>query len=155
MWVFTPSHSLTLSYTPGSMWCDSQASSWPAPLQCLCLDSRTSFWLTPLQALYLGREPKARVTIMPHFIAIETRSFGLPTSIPLGWLTLKGAPFFMKFPLGLKLELWNYLGFPLLRCLALGSIPLHGMPSCEGTYYPSWTQTFHLVSHLKSLPLSW
>jgi hypothetical protein len=38
-------HSLTLAYTPGSLWCDSRASSWPAPLQPLCL----------------GREPKARV----------------------------------------------------------------------------------------------
>jgi hypothetical protein len=38
-------HSLTLSYTPGSPWCDSRASLWPAPLQPLCL----------------GREPKARV----------------------------------------------------------------------------------------------
>jgi hypothetical protein len=26
-------HSLTLSYTPGSSWCDSRASLWPAPLQ--------------------------------------------------------------------------------------------------------------------------
>jgi len=39
-------HSLTLSYTPGSLWCDSRASPWPAPLQPLCL----------------GHEPKARVT---------------------------------------------------------------------------------------------
>jgi len=46
VWVFTPSHSLTLSYTPGSMWCDSPASSWPAPLQCFRLDSRASFLLT-------------------------------------------------------------------------------------------------------------
>jgi hypothetical protein len=38
-------HSLTLSYTPGSMWCDSRAFSWPAPLQ----------------PLGLGREPKAKV----------------------------------------------------------------------------------------------
>ncbi len=38
-------HSLTLSYTPGSMWCDSWAFSWLAPLQPLCL----------------GRKPKARV----------------------------------------------------------------------------------------------
>jgi hypothetical protein len=38
-------HSLTLSYTPGSMWCESRASSWPTLLQPLCL----------------GREPKARV----------------------------------------------------------------------------------------------
>jgi hypothetical protein len=45
VWMFTPSHCLTLSYTPGSMWCDSPASSWPAPLQCLCLDSRASFLL--------------------------------------------------------------------------------------------------------------
>jgi len=59
VWVFTPSYSLTLSNTPGSMWCDSRASSclksrtsscfgsralfWPATLQCLCLDSRASF----------------------------------------------------------------------------------------------------------------
>jgi hypothetical protein len=38
-------HSLTLSYTPGSPWCDSRASFWPAPLQPFCL----------------GCEPKARV----------------------------------------------------------------------------------------------
>jgi len=38
-------HSLTLSYTPASMWCDARASFWPEPLQPLCL----------------GREPKARV----------------------------------------------------------------------------------------------
>ncbi len=42
-------HSLTLSYTPGSMWCDSRAFSWPTPLQPLCL----------------GREPKARVATYP------------------------------------------------------------------------------------------
>jgi hypothetical protein len=42
-WGFTPSYSLTLSNTLGSMWCDSRASSWPGPLQCLCLDSRASF----------------------------------------------------------------------------------------------------------------
>jgi len=36
------SYSLTLSNTPGCMWCDSQASSWPAPLWPLCLDSRAS-----------------------------------------------------------------------------------------------------------------
>jgi hypothetical protein len=38
-------HSLTLSYTPGSMWCDSRAFFWPTPLQPLCL----------------GREPKTKV----------------------------------------------------------------------------------------------
>jgi hypothetical protein len=37
VWGFTPSHFLTLSHTPGSMWCDSQASS--------CLNSRASSWL--------------------------------------------------------------------------------------------------------------
>jgi len=48
---FTPSYSLTLSYTPGSMWCDSWASSWPATLQPLCL----------------GRKPKARVVTVKLF----------------------------------------------------------------------------------------
>jgi hypothetical protein len=38
-------HSLTFFYTLGSMWCDSWASFWPTPLQCLCLDSRASFLL--------------------------------------------------------------------------------------------------------------
>jgi len=47
-------HSLTLSYTSGSMRCDSQASSWLAPLQPLCL----------------GREPKAKVAII--FVATLT-----------------------------------------------------------------------------------
>ncbi len=42
VWVFTPSCSLTLSYIPGSMWCNSWASSWPTPLRPLCLDSRAS-----------------------------------------------------------------------------------------------------------------
>jgi hypothetical protein len=62
VWVFTPSHSLTFSYIPESMWCDSRASSWPAPLRPLCLDSRASSWPTALQPLYFSREPKARVT---------------------------------------------------------------------------------------------
>jgi hypothetical protein len=44
-------HSLTLSYTPGNMWCDSRASSWPATLQLLCL----------------GRKPKARVATLNFF----------------------------------------------------------------------------------------
>jgi hypothetical protein len=43
-------HSLTLSYTFGSMWCDSWAFSWPTPLQPLCF----------------GREPKARVMTPMH-----------------------------------------------------------------------------------------
>jgi hypothetical protein len=41
-------HSLTLSYTPGSMWCDSRASSWPATLQ--------PFWIS--------YKPKARVATL-------------------------------------------------------------------------------------------
>jgi len=61
VWGFIPSYSLTLSYTPGSMWCDSRASSWPAPLWPLCFDSRASFWPATLQLFCLGREPKARV----------------------------------------------------------------------------------------------
>jgi hypothetical protein len=43
-WRFTPSYSLTLFYTPGSMWCDSRASSWPTPLRPLCLDFWASSW---------------------------------------------------------------------------------------------------------------
>jgi hypothetical protein len=39
VWRFTPSYSLTLSYTPRSMWCDSWASFWPAPLRPLCFNS--------------------------------------------------------------------------------------------------------------------
>ncbi len=64
MWVFTPSHSLTLPYIPRSMWCDSRASSWFAPLWPLCLGSRASSWLATLQPFCLGREPKARVATM-------------------------------------------------------------------------------------------
>ncbi len=45
VWVFTPSHSLALSCTPGSMWCDSQASSWLNSRASSCLSSRASFWL--------------------------------------------------------------------------------------------------------------
>jgi hypothetical protein len=45
VWGFTPSYSLTLSYTPGSMWCDSRGSSWPATLLPFCL----------------GYKPKAKV----------------------------------------------------------------------------------------------
>ncbi len=41
-------HSLTLSCTPESVWCDSRAFSWLAPLQPLCL----------------GREPKAKVVTL-------------------------------------------------------------------------------------------
>jgi len=46
VWGFTLSYSLTLSYTPGSMWGDSQAFSWLATLQPLCF----------------GHDPKAKVT---------------------------------------------------------------------------------------------
>jgi hypothetical protein len=36
VWGFTPSHFLTLTYIPESMWCDSRPYSWPATLQPLC-----------------------------------------------------------------------------------------------------------------------
>ncbi len=74
VWVFTPSHSLALSCTPGSMWCDSRASSWLNSRASSCLSSRASFWLNsrasfwlnsraslwlaPLQPPCLGREPR-------------------------------------------------------------------------------------------------
>jgi hypothetical protein len=69
VWVFTPSHSLKLSNTPGSMWCDSRAYSCLDPRASSCLNSRTSScfnswtssWPATLQPLCLGREPKARV----------------------------------------------------------------------------------------------
>ncbi len=64
VWGFNPSYSLTLSYTPGSVWCDSRVSSWPAPLRLLCFDSQAPTWSTPLQALWFGREPKARVVTL-------------------------------------------------------------------------------------------
>jgi hypothetical protein len=87
VWGFIPSYSLTLSNTPGSMWCDSRASSCldsrasscfnsrtssylnSRTSSCLnsrtssCLNSQTSSWPATLQPLCLGREPKARVTI--------------------------------------------------------------------------------------------
>jgi hypothetical protein len=80
VWMFIPSHSLTLSYIPRSMWCDSwasswfaplrplcvnsRASSWPAPLWPLCVDSRASSWPATLQPLCIGRKPKTRVAIV-------------------------------------------------------------------------------------------
>jgi hypothetical protein len=68
MWRFIPSYSLTLSYTPGSMWCDSRASSRPAPLQPLCL----------------GCKPKVRVAtriIFEHlwnYFQLEDSTNGFP-----------------------------------------------------------------------------
>jgi hypothetical protein len=66
MWVFTPSHSLTFSYTPGNMWCDSRLPLGPQPCNAFALTpGLPSSWLTTLQPLCLGHEPKARVaTIM-------------------------------------------------------------------------------------------
>ncbi len=76
VWMFTPSHSLTLSYIPGSMWYDSWASSWPTPLWAFCLDSRAYFWPATLQPLCLGHELKARVAtqVGSHIIKWHTRS---------------------------------------------------------------------------------
>jgi hypothetical protein len=65
-------HSLTLSYTPGSLWCDSRASPWPAPLQPFCL----------------GHKPKAKVA---------TKGMGSPARYAccgkelLGWIREKMA----------------------------------------------------------------
>jgi len=67
MWRFTPSHFLTLPCTPGSMWCDSWASSWLAPLWLFCLDSQAPSWLATLQPFWLGRKPKARVVTLCAF----------------------------------------------------------------------------------------
>jgi hypothetical protein len=92
VWVFTPSHSLTLSNNLESMWCDSRvsfclnsrASSWLALLQCLCLDSRASFLLaynlaTPFS---LGRKPKVRV-VTPKVVGVLTLAIsGLPLGSP-------------------------------------------------------------------------
>jgi hypothetical protein len=60
VWGFTPSYSLTLSYTPRSMWCDSWAFSWLVPLWPLCFDSRASSWPATLY-LCLGCEPEVKV----------------------------------------------------------------------------------------------
>jgi hypothetical protein len=49
VWGFTPSYSFTLSNTPGSMWCDSRASSCLNSQVSSWLNSRASFWLAPLQ----------------------------------------------------------------------------------------------------------
>jgi hypothetical protein len=54
VWVFTPSHSLALSCTPGSMWCDSRASSWLNSRASSCLSSRASFWLNSRASLWLN-----------------------------------------------------------------------------------------------------
>jgi hypothetical protein len=55
VWGFIPSYSLTLSYTPGSVWCDSRASS--------CLDSRASSYLTP--GLFLALTPMLPLALTP------------------------------------------------------------------------------------------
>ncbi len=72
-WGFTPSCSLTLSYTPGSMWCDSRASSRPFTLV-TSLPWLPGFLLTcNLVSPCLGRKPKARVaTINLTSVADDT-----------------------------------------------------------------------------------
>jgi hypothetical protein len=61
VWGFTPSHFLILSHTPGSMWCDSRASSCLNSQASSWLNSRASFGPHPCNSLCLSREPKARV----------------------------------------------------------------------------------------------
>jgi len=59
-------HSLTLSYTPRSMWCDSRASSWLATLQPLCF----------------GRKPKAKVATRCVVLVVRSIVFTFV------WMTL-------------------------------------------------------------------
>ncbi len=93
VWVFTPAHSLTLSNTPGNMWCDSrasfclnsQASSWPVLLQCLCLDSRASFLsahnlATPLA---LVASPKLRLRHFSSHSCLVLSIISLPCAFNL------------------------------------------------------------------------
>jgi len=70
VWVFTPSHSLALSCTPGSMWCDSRASSWLNSRASSCLSSRASFWLNSRPSLWLN----SRASLWPA-----------PLQFPLPW----------------------------------------------------------------------
>jgi hypothetical protein len=56
-------HSLTLSYTPKSMWCDSRASSWLATLQPFCF----------------GHKPKAMVATQMQFYH---NSFSITMQLP-------------------------------------------------------------------------
>jgi hypothetical protein len=67
--------SLTLSYTPGSPWCDSRASLWPAPLQPLCL----------------GREPKARVATPKLLYGLNCESKGEDNKRRRSWGELPGS----------------------------------------------------------------
>jgi hypothetical protein len=115
VWRFTPSYSLTLSNTPGSMWCDSRASSclnsrassWPALLQCFCLDSRASFLLacnlaTPL-ALVASPKLGLRQVVWPwalphshHLGVVQPKLWAqlvtCPSPFEMGWLPLPNVP---------------------------------------------------------------
>jgi hypothetical protein len=68
VWRFTPSYFLTFFYTPGSMWCDSQASSWPAPLRPLCLDSWLPFGSQLCNPFALVVSPKLGLRQVCYFI---------------------------------------------------------------------------------------
>jgi hypothetical protein len=77
MWGFTPSHFLTLSHTPGSMWCDSRASS--------CLDSRASpFWLHSRASSWLNSwaSSLARTLAIP-FALVANPKLGLQQKVPV------------------------------------------------------------------------
>jgi hypothetical protein len=58
VWGFTPSYSLTLSYTPRSVWCDSRAYFWLTPLLPFCLNSRVLLGMQPCNPFALVASPK-------------------------------------------------------------------------------------------------
>jgi hypothetical protein len=73
-------HSLTLSYTPGSMWCDSPASSWPATLQCFCIDSRASSWPATLQCFCIDSRASSWPATLQCF-CIDSRASFWPATL--------------------------------------------------------------------------
>ncbi len=88
VWGFTPSYSLTLFNTPGSMWCDFRASSWPTLLQCLCFDSRASFLLARnlVTPLALVASPKLGLRQNPKpFSSIVANTHKKLTSQVITW----------------------------------------------------------------------
>jgi hypothetical protein len=70
VWGFTPSHFLTLSHTPGSMWCDSRASS--------CLDSRASSWLNSRASSWLNSQASS-------WLNSQAFLWPAPLQFPLPW----------------------------------------------------------------------
>jgi hypothetical protein len=94
-------HSLTLSYTPGSPWCDSRASLWPAPLQPLCL----------------GCEAKARVATVWVFFAFDLFCCGFFVLL-LAFLWLFGAVAFIGLLPSFDLLTFSFVNFGLIFWLS-------------------------------------